>query len=206
MGRRRSSHEVLERREAFLDAAIAVVRREGPGASMESMAKEAGVTKPILYRVFGDRDGLLHALGERFATELTDVLTTALGGAPVGWEDPRGVVRATIDAYVGLIERDPQLYRFLTERLASSPDRPIPGLVHEVSRLVAVVMGDRLRAIGADSGAAEPWAYAIVGMVNLAGDWWVDRRTIARDTLVDYLVALVWEGLGALDTRNEPTR
>ncbi len=206
MGRRRSSHELVERREAFLDAAVAVVRRDGPAASMETMAKEAGITKPILYRVFGDRDGLLHALGERFATELTDVLSAALTGSEAGWDDPRGILRATIDAYVGLIERDPELYRFLTERLASSPDRPIPGLVHEVARIVAVTMGERLRTLGVDSGAAEPWAYALVGMVHLAGDWWVERRTMARETLVDYLVALVWDGLAGLDTRPEAER
>ena len=53
------------RREAFLEAAVTVIRRDGAGASMETMAREAGVTKPILYRVFGDREGLLLALGER---------------------------------------------------------------------------------------------------------------------------------------------
>ena len=201
VGRRRSSQELSERREAFLDSAVAVVRREGPGASMEAMAREAGVTKPILYRVFGDRNGLLHALAERFATELSQVLAKALSssGTADAWDDPRGVLRATIDAYVGLIDRDPELYRFLTERLASDPERPISGLADEVARNVAVVLGDRLRAIGADSGGAEPWAYALVGMVHLAGDWWVNRRTMARDTLVDYLVALVWDGLGRLD-------
>ena len=51
------------RREEFLAAAITVIRREGAGASMEAIAREAGVTKPILYRVFGDREGLLIALG-----------------------------------------------------------------------------------------------------------------------------------------------
>jgi len=205
MSRRRSDEEQAERRDAFLDAAVAVVRRDGVTASMEAMAAEAGVTKPILYRVFGDRDGLLLALVERFATELGQALATPLGGTDSATgsrsvldDDPKEVLRATIDAYVALIERDPALYRFLTERLASSPDRPIAGLADEVARNVAVVLGERLRAIGADSGAAEPWAFALVGMVHLAGDWWVNRRTMARSTLVDYLVALVWDGMAGL--------
>jgi hypothetical protein len=63
---------------------------------------------------------------------------------------------------------------------------------------VAVIMGERLRAIGADSGAAEPWAYGIVGMVHLAGDWWVNRRTMSREHLVGYLVSLLWDGLGSV--------
>lgn len=205
MSRRRSSEEQAERRHGFLDAAVAVVRRDGPTASMEAMAAEAGVTKPILYRVFGDREGLLLALAERFATELGAALATPLAGSDphagsgAGPEvEPKEVLRATIDAYVALIERDPELYRFLTERLAGSAERPIAGLADEVARNVAVVLGERLRSIGADSGAAEPWAYALVGMVHLAGDWWVNRRTMARSTLVDYLVALVWDGMAAL--------
>ncbi|MEJ7582841.1 MAG: TetR family transcriptional regulator [Acidimicrobiales bacterium] len=203
MSRRRTTEEQAERRDDFLDAAVAVVRRDGASASMEAMAAEAGVTKPILYRVFGDRDGLLLALAARFATELNDALAPPLTGAatatgPGPEDDPREVLRATIDAYVSLIERDPELYRFLTERLATSSDRPIAGLADEVARNVAVVLGERLRAVGADSGAAEPWAYALVGMVHLSGDWWVNRRTMTRTTLVDYLVALVWDGLASL--------
>ena len=66
------------RRETFVDAAIAVVRRDGRGASMEAVAREAGVTKPILYRVFEDRDALVRAVGDRFAAELGRVLDAAL--------------------------------------------------------------------------------------------------------------------------------
>lgn len=205
MSRRRSTEEQAERRVVFLDAAATVVRRDGVTASMEAMAAEAGVTKPILYRVFGDRDGLLLALADRFVTDLNEALAGPLAGTdPEVGDDPRKVLRATIDAYVALIERDPELYRFLTERLATSPDRPIAGLADEVARNVAVVLGDRLRAVGADSGAAEPWAYALVGMVHLAGDWWVNRRTMARSTLVDYLVTLAWDGMSAFGGEDPP--
>ena len=50
------------RREQLLNAADRVVQREGPGASMNAIAAEAGITKPILYRHFGDRNGLIGAL------------------------------------------------------------------------------------------------------------------------------------------------
>lgn len=199
--RKRSSSP--ERREEFLDAAVVAIRRDGPNVSMEALAGEAGVTKPILYRVFGARDGLLLALGERFAAELAETLREPLSGGGVD-RDARDVLRSTIDAYVALIDRDPELYRFLTERLASAPDRPITGLIDEVARNVAVVMGERLRAVGADSGAAEPWAYGIVGMVHMAGDWWVNRRTMSREHLVGYLVALLWDGLASVAPAGDP--
>ncbi|MEY2458619.1 MAG: hypothetical protein QOG30_449, partial [Acidimicrobiaceae bacterium] len=49
-----------------------------------------------------------------------------------------------------------------------------------------------------DSGPAEPWAFGIVGMVHLAGDWWLERRTMTRARLVDDITALLWTGLGGL--------
>ncbi len=178
-----------------------MVRRDGHTASMEAMAREAGVTKPILYRVFGDRNGLLEAIGDRFADELTAILDAVLAGGP-GEEkqaaDPHQILRSAIDAYLGLVDRDPELYRFLTARLATAPSQPIATLADQFARSIAVVLGEQLRAVHADSGAAEPWAYALVGMVHLAGDWWVTRRTISREALVDYLVVLVWDGLAIL--------
>ena len=54
---------------------------------------------------------------------------------------------------------------------------------------------DRDPGTGLDSGAAEPWAYAIVGAVHLAGDWWLERKTMSREQLVAYLTTLVWDGM-----------
>ncbi|MFC7511784.1 TetR/AcrR family transcriptional regulator [Streptomyces thermocarboxydus] len=44
------------RRRELLEAADRVVLRDGPGASMNAIAAEAGITKPILYRHFGDKE------------------------------------------------------------------------------------------------------------------------------------------------------
>src|SRR5437588_11522378 len=89
------------KRQQLLDAASAAVRREGPGASMDDIAREAGITKPIIYRAFGDRDGLTNAVADLFAGELRDVLQTAITQAP----SDRGRVTAAIDAYLAFIER-----------------------------------------------------------------------------------------------------
>jgi AcrR family transcriptional regulator len=55
------------RRRELLEAADRVVLRDGPGASMNAIAAEAGITKPILYRHFGDKGGLYAALAKRRA-------------------------------------------------------------------------------------------------------------------------------------------
>ena len=142
----------------------------------------------------------MKALGQEFGDELTAGLTAALAGTGEGEETkppagPRSVVEAAVDSYVGLIDRDPALYRFITDRLTNA-DAEMEDLIELLSRNVALALGDALRAVGADSGAAEPWAYGLIGMVHAAGDWWVTRRTIPREQLVEYLVTLCWDGMG----------
>jgi hypothetical protein len=38
-------------------------------------------------------------------------------------------------------------------------------------------------------------------MVHLAGDWWLERRTMTRARLVDDITSLLWHGLGGLVAR-----
>jgi AcrR family transcriptional regulator len=185
------------RREELLEAALRAIRRDGPGVSMDAIAAEAGCSKPIVYRHFGDRDGLIEALADRFAGELVVAIDQALSSEL----PPAQLLRGTVDAYLAFVERDPNVYRFLVGRLAdplSAADSR--GLVALVGQRVAIVLGEQLRALGLDSGPAEPWAFGIVGMVHLAGDWWLDRRTMTRDRLVEYLTTLLWQGLGGAGT------
>jgi AcrR family transcriptional regulator len=186
-----------ERRATFLEAAIVAIREGGSKVSMEAIAREAGVTKPILYRFFGDREGLLQALGERMAGQVTADVTAALEQAPRG--EPKEMLRTAIAAYINLIDTEPEVYRFVTEQTGGTHGPTTTGLAAEVARAVAVILGEELRARGADSGAAEPWAFGIVGMVHLSGDWWVRTRTLPRERLVTYIVDLLWDGFAVLD-------
>lgn len=206
-GRRDDAREARRaaRRSRLLDAAIKVVRREGPGVSMDAIAREAGVTKPIVYKAFGDREGLTGAVAERFAGELAGALESAIGQA----SDDRARVAATIDAYLAFVEREPSIVRFLVHRdltAVESSGVAMSGFVRRVAGLITQALGEAMRAQGLDSGAAEPWAYAIVGGVHLAGDWWLERRTLPRERLVEYLTALVWDGMNRFRTapKEEP--
>ena len=69
-----------ERRQQLLDAAVEAIRQSGPAATMEQLSRAGGVTKPILYRHFGDRDGLISAIGQHFAAELLSNVQSSLTG------------------------------------------------------------------------------------------------------------------------------
>jgi AcrR family transcriptional regulator len=185
------------RRLEFLDAADRVIRREGPAASMDKIAAEAGIAKPVLYRYFGDKGGLYRAVAQRYVEEVVHALRE-------GWSqptEPRDRIAATIDGYLGFIEKEREAYRFLMHRAV--PERPeaqatVGDFIRQVADEVALIVGEELRSAGLDSGAAEPWAHGMVGMVHLAGDWWLERRTLPRAALVSYLVTLLWNGFGGL--------
>jgi AcrR family transcriptional regulator len=165
---------------------------------MHEIAHEAGVTKPIIYRAFGDREGLTRAIADRFADELAVSLQRAIEQAP----NDRARVSGAIDAYLGFIEREPAIIRFLITRSLETVEETgvaMSGFVRRMGHLITQAIGEGLRQRRLDSGVAEPWAFAIVGAVHMAGDWWLERKTFPRERLVDYLTALVWDGMNRFD-------
>ncbi len=177
------------RREVLLDAAIDVVREKGPLVTMDDVADGCGISKPIVYRHFGDRDGLIEAMAQRFGGELVDVISSQRRRQPTG----RDTVAATIDAYLAFIESETAMYRFLTAHVAGTRRATLAAVIAES---IADGIDAVLRRGGHDPSAARPWAYGIVGMVELAGDWWVDSSqgvppTMTRSELVEHLLELI---------------
>lgn len=161
---------------------------------MDQLAASGGVTKPILYRHFGDRDGLARAIGDHFASILMATLAEAMRDA-----GPDEILRGTIDAYLAFLEREPNLYSFLSSPSSRLVDQA--AVIHDaIARQVAVTIGDQLRALGLDAGGAEPYAFGVVGMVHQAGDWWLRAGTMSRQALTTYLTRLLWTGFEGLAT------
>jgi AcrR family transcriptional regulator len=185
----------MERRAGLLEAADRVVQREGSAASMNVIAAEAGITKPILYRHFGDKRGLYRALAARHIDELLVRLRSALvtrGGLEVR-------TRATVDAYLASIEERPQIYRFLVQRAAvEEPDvrGDVEGFVRRFGDELAIGIRNEPALAGVTAIRATVWAHGIAGMVQAAGDWWLDHPEVPRSTVVDELTALLVAGFG----------
>src|ERR687895_996019 len=61
-------------------------------ASMDELARRAGVTKPVIYELFGSKDGLFRACLEGLALRLAEGIADAAGGGlgPGGGAPPRG--------------------------------------------------------------------------------------------------------------------
>jgi AcrR family transcriptional regulator len=189
-------HRVTRRAE-FVEAALRALDAHGPELGMEDVAAEAGVTKPVLYRHFDDKADLYVALGQRGTELLFQRLIPAINAelAPV----PR--IRMALDAFFTVIEEHPNLYRLLAR--GTFQDRPAdPDVVAEDKEVIATaltaLLGDYMRMLSMDSGAAEPWAHGIVGMVQNTGEWWLDRRSMSRDSVVEYLTQIIWAAIDGL--------
>src|SRR6185436_4886732 len=50
-------------------------------ASMDELARRAGVTKPVIYELFGSKEGLFRACLESLALRLADTIAEAARGA-----------------------------------------------------------------------------------------------------------------------------
>jgi AcrR family transcriptional regulator len=159
---------------------------------MAVIAAEAGITKPILYRHFGDKGGLYAALADRYTARLMADLQTALDSGSTRRER----VERTIDAYLGAIESEPQVYRFLVHSgEAAAAQSQVRSFTRRVSALLATGMS---RELGVDERAAraQAWAHGIVGMVQSAGDWWLDTGAYPRAEVVGELTDLLFGGYG----------
>jgi AcrR family transcriptional regulator len=189
-----------DRRTQLLEAADRVVQRDGSAASMNLIAAEAGITKPILYRHFGDKGGLYRALAERHIDDLLQRLRAALttrGGL-------RARTRATVDAYLASVEEQPQIYRFLIERAAVEEPGvrgQVEGFVRRFGDELANGIANEPELAGVDPHRAAVWANAIAGMVQSTGDWWLANPQVPRAQVVDELVALLWGGFGGVAGR-----
>ncbi|MEV0374976.1 TetR family transcriptional regulator [Streptomyces sp. NPDC050636] len=208
-GRQQTATE--RRRRELLEAAERIVLRDGPEASMNAIAAEAGITKPILYRHFGDKGGLYRALAVRHTDALLDNLRVALD-APVLRRDR---VEATLDAYLVAIETRPQVYRFLmhpaeqgnhdnTDNADNAVEsgfdvgRHSAPLLRRLGEELAKVIADRLDLGPGGEERARVWGHGIVGMMHAAGDWWLRERPCSREQLVQHLTDLLWGQLATV--------
>jgi AcrR family transcriptional regulator len=132
-----------ERRRQLLDVTRSIVAREGfHGVSIEAVAREAGITRPVVYGHFGDLPGLLEALvdqeSERALGQLVDVLPRDLAAG-----EPRELLLGALRGYLAAVEAEP-----VTWRLVLMPPEGAPAILRDrISQGRAAVVEQLAQAI-----------------------------------------------------------
>lgn len=161
---------------------------------MDELAAEAGITKPILYSHFGDRAGMAEALGDRTA----DMLIAAVGEAlrtAAATGSAEEVARSAVLAFCNFIESEPSIYRFLVRSTFNTGTPVASRLSRGVAERIETLLRRSIEQAGGDPVAAEPWAYAMVGLGFAGAEWWLMTDTMSKEELVDHLTRLLWSGL-----------
>jgi AcrR family transcriptional regulator len=139
-----------ERREQLLDVGKAIAARDGFHAmSIEAVAREAGITRPIVYGHFTDLDGLLEALVDRESTRALGQLAAILPD-DLGRGDPPELLLEALRGYLEAVAFDPA-----TWRLVLMPQEGAPERLHEhIARGRAAIIERLARAVGPGLGSS----------------------------------------------------
>jgi AcrR family transcriptional regulator len=134
------------RREQILDVTESIVGAHGFHAvSIDRVAREAGITRPIVYTHFGDRDGLLNALVDRANRGTLAALARIVPREP-GDRPPEEVLLASLRLFLETVRDDP-----VTWRLALLPPESAPRL------LAGRIARDRAGVVRALAAVVGPW-------------------------------------------------
>jgi AcrR family transcriptional regulator len=124
------------RRDQLLDVATQLVAREGfHAASIEAIARQAGVTRALVYQHFDDLRSLLEEVIERETSRaLAQVSETTLGDLTEG--DPVELMLESLRAYLQAVANNPSTWRLIL----MSPEGAPPILHKSIARGRAIVL------------------------------------------------------------------
>jgi AcrR family transcriptional regulator len=111
--RRRAAHLGPERRRPqVLDAALELFLEHGyDGTSMQAVADQAGVTKPVVYACYSSKDSLFRALLAREETRILTEIQTAFEGADLS--DPESTLIEGYTGFLRAVASSPDVYRLI---------------------------------------------------------------------------------------------
>lgn len=187
----------VQRRQQLLDVARAVLAEKGYEATtVEEIAHRARVSKPVVYAHFGGKEGIYAVVVDREMGRLLGRIESALSED----DHPRRLIELAAQAFLAYVEECTDGFRILTRDspVASSAGH-FSGLIGEIASKVEHVLGLHFGRQGYDPALAAIYAQALVGMVALTGQWWLDVRRPSRDEVAAHVVNLAWNGLSHLD-------
>lgn len=180
-----------ERRRQLLDAALVAFGTAGyHGTSMDDVATNAGVTKPVLYQHFRSKHALYRELLSDVGARLVDEITKATADAG----GPRQQVEQGFAAYFRFVAGHGEAFTLLF----GSGSRRDVAFADEVRAVEAAVADAIATLIEAD---VEPeqrkvLAHAIVGIAEGTSRHWVAHDLdLEPELLARQLADLAWFGL-----------
>jgi AcrR family transcriptional regulator len=187
-----------QRREQLITIGRQLFAERGFDAtSVEEVASRAKVSKPVVYEHFGGKEGLYAVVVDREVRALLDRITNALTAG-----HPRELLEQAALALLDYIESETDGFRVLVrESPVMSATGSFSSVLNDVAHQVEHILGDEFKRRDYDPRLAELYSQALVGMVALAGRWWLEVRKPRKELVAAHLVNLAWSGLSHLERK-----
>ena len=187
-----------ERREQLLDIGRRLFAERGlDGTSIEEIAAQAGVSKPVVYEHFGGKEGLYAVVVDREVERFLTMATRLLEG-----EDTMAKFEMAAVYLLRYIQENSDGFRILVrDSNPTSGSGTFASLISDIASQVEYILGDVLKTRGYDPKLAPVYGQMLVGMVASAGQWWLDARKPPLEEMAAHLVNLAWNGLRELDPK-----
>jgi AcrR family transcriptional regulator len=148
------------------------------GSSMDDIARAAGITKPMLYRYFGSKEGLYAAYLQTTGHELVDEMR-----APeTRGEPPEVRLRAGVRAFLNYVKEHRAGWTVLHVETTVPADAEVAHEVAElrgrIIRLLTTLFGD------------EAFAHAFTGAAESLATWWVNQPNPSIDEASAILMSI----------------
>ena len=169
----------VERERLMLRAAGDAFATQGfHGSSMDDIARAAGITKPMLYRYFGSKEGLYAAYLQTTGHELVDKIR-----APeTRGEPPEVRLRAGVRAFLNYVKEHRAGWTVLHVETTVPADAEVAHEVAElrgrIIRLLTNLFGD------------EAFAHAFTGAAESLATWWVNQPNPSIDEASAILMSI----------------
>ncbi|WP_407565371.1 TetR family transcriptional regulator [Streptomyces sp. 184] len=187
-----------ERREQLVDVGRTLFAARGfEATSVEEIASKAGVSKPVVYEHFGGKEGLYAVVVDREMRRLLDMVASALTAG-----HPRELLEQAAFALLDYIDEYTDGFRIMVrDSPVAQSHGSFASLISDIATQVEDILGLEFKSRGFDPKLAPLYAQALVGMVALTGQWWLDVRKPKKAEVAAHLVNLAWHGLGDLEAR-----
>ncbi|MFU8872340.1 TetR/AcrR family transcriptional regulator [Micromonospora sp. SL4-19] len=187
------------REQQMLDSAVKVFSRRGfHAASMDEIADDAGISKPMVYAYLGTKEELFVACLHREGTRMMEAIAGA--AAPDLPADER--LWRGLRAFFGFVgaHRDGWAVLYRQARGSQPFAAELAAMRGRLVEVVAGMLDHALRARGREVGATdlEVVAYALVGASESLADWLADHPEADPEKTATRMMNVAWLGADQL--------
>jgi AcrR family transcriptional regulator len=186
--------------EQTLSAAHELFAERGYAAvTMDGIAGRVGVTKPLLYNYFGNKERLYIACMERAG----DSLTQTIGEAVAATSGPVEALEAGVRAFFEFLDSDRAAWAVLFDETLPQGGEVADRVAEYRGRILELVSTSTLAQFPAERRDAatrievEALSTALLGAAEALARWWLRTGALAAPAAAELLVATVEPGLRA---------